>query len=263
MNLAQLTITDMTQGFFRWRLWMNMAKLEVLQKYRGSVLGPFWNTLSYLILIIAMGLIFTKLWGAEKGFYMPYLASGMLSWFFLTDLIVSGSAVFLANGGVIKQSALPYSVFALNAVTNRLILFCHHSIAFVFIAIYFQVSVNANTLLLIPGLALFLINGMCVGMALGAITCRYRDIQPLLQNILQVSFFVTPVFWSPERLGPGRSYLVDANPLFHFLSIIREPMMGIAPASLSWWVTCSITVIVFIVTLFLFGRCRKRITYWL
>lgn len=262
LRQTHLAFRDILLGFANWPIWMHMAKLELLQKYRGSVFGPLWNTFSFLILTLAMGYVFGALWGEKGETYMPYLASGMLCWYLLTDLINTGSAVFLTNSGIIKQSALPYSVYVLSVVVGKFALFIHHIVAFILIALYFQVQMNANTWMVIPGIALFLLNGLWVGLFLGSITCRYRDIQPLLQNILQVSFFVTPVFWAPDRLGPKRAFLVDFNPLYHFLSVLREPMLGNAPEMISWLVVISITVLGFTGMLFFFGRCRHRIAYW-
>jgi len=100
-------------------------------------------------------------------------------------------------------------------------------------------------------------------MLLGIVCVRYRDVQQLVTTILQVSMFVTPVFWRPEQLGGELRFVVQFNPLYHFVEVLRAPMLGQFATAETWYVVAGMAVAGWTVVFFLFGRCRGRIPYWL
>jgi lipopolysaccharide transport system permease protein len=125
------------------------------------------------------------------------------------------------------------------------------------------VAANAATLLVFPGLLLFCVNAVWVVLLLGLACVRYRDIQQLVTTLLQVSMFVTPVFWQPAQLGGDLQFVVQFNPLYHFIEIVRAPLLGrIAPAE-TWYVVAGMAVAGWAVVFFMFSRFRRRIPYWL
>jgi lipopolysaccharide transport system permease protein len=75
--------------------------------------------------------------------------------------------------------------------------------------------------------------------------------------------FVTPIFWAPEQLGARFSQYVDFNPLYHYVDIIRSPLLGRAPAMLSWEMVVAGTLVGWALTLFVYSRFRRRLPYWL
>ena len=79
---------------------------------------------------------------------------------------------------------------------------------------------------------------------------------------MRISFFVTPILWMPEML-PNRAVFVDFNPFFHYLELVRAPLLGNVPQATSWFTVAGITVFGWLITLELFRRYRGRIAYWL
>jgi len=126
-----------------------------------------------------------------------------------------------------------------------------------------DVAVNAATLLVFPGLLLFCANAVWVVLLLGIACVRYRDIQQLVTTLLQVSMFVTPVFWQPAQLGGDLQFVVQFNPLYHFIEIVRAPLLGRVATAETWFVVAGMAVAGWVVVFFLFSRFRRRIPYWL
>jgi ABC-type polysaccharide/polyol phosphate export permease len=69
------------------------------------------------------------------------------------------------------------------------------------------------------------------------------------------------VFWHPQTLGVER-WVVDANPLFAALDVIRSPLLGVAPSPYSWPVLLTTTVLGCAISFLFFARWRARISYW-
>ena len=96
-------------------------------------------------------------------------------------------------------------------VWRNLIIFAHNIFIFVGMGIYAGVPVTAASLLVVPGLILTCLNGIWMATILGVVCARYRDLQQVVGSLMQVSMFVTPIFFTRDQLGPRFSRFVDFN----------------------------------------------------
>jgi ABC-type polysaccharide/polyol phosphate export permease len=111
------------------------------------------------------------------------------------------------------------------------------------------------------GLALIALNGAACGMILGVLSARFRDIPPIVSNAVQLIFFITPVLWRPENLK-SRVWVVDWNPLYYLLEIVRRPLVGESPPLSFWAIAIGFTIASLAVGFSLFARFRGRVAYW-
>jgi ABC-type polysaccharide/polyol phosphate export permease len=148
-------------------------------------------------------------------------------------------------------------------VWRNVIVFFHNLSVYVLISVYAGVSITWATLLAVPGLLLLCLNGLWIAILVGAVCARYRDVQQLVSNLLQISLFLTPIFWSADQLTGRASMLADYNPLYYLIAIVREPLMGKAPETLHWVVVAVVTLLGWTLTIHVMGKFRHRIVYWL
>jgi ABC-type polysaccharide/polyol phosphate export permease len=215
------------------------------------------------IFVGAMGFLFSNLWRLDVDDYLPFLATGFIAWLPVSAIIAESGAAFIAAEGLLRQMHKPYTLFICVVICRNMVLFAHHLSVYVVLVVLFGVPVNWNTLLVLPGLIFVCANGLWVGLLVGAVCARYRDVQPLIASILQLLLFVTPIFWPPELLAKRGVLLVDVNLFYHFVSVVRAPLLGQAPAALSWYAVAGTTVIGWAATLLMFQRIRPRLAYWL
>jgi lipopolysaccharide transport system permease protein len=97
---------------------------------------------------------------------------------------------------------------------------------------------------------------------LGILCARYRDVLPIVGNLLQVAFFFTPIMWSKELLK-DRAWVADYNPLHHLIQIVRAPILGQQIEIQSWVWSLGMLLIGFAAAQYLMVRCRNRVPYWL
>jgi lipopolysaccharide transport system permease protein len=95
------------------------------------------------------------------------------------------------------------------------------------------------------------------------VCARYRDVEQLVASGLQIALFATPIFFAPEQLGPRFGRLVDYNVFYHAVEIVRGPLLGRAPDVWSWGVTVFVLIAGWTLTLWFYGRFRRRVPYWL
>ena len=132
---------------------------------------------------------------------------------------------------------------------------------FVIVAVIFGVWPGWTGLLALPGLALLCLNCIWVGLFLGIVSTRFRDVPPIVASVVRILFFVTPIIWMPE-LALGRALVLDFNPFFHLIELVRAPLLGKAPGMLSWVAVLGIALAGWTLTFEFFRRYRWRIAYW-
>jgi ABC-type polysaccharide/polyol phosphate export permease len=252
---------DLAEGTTRSWMWLAMAMEDIRMRYQGSLLGPFWLTISMAIMIAAMGLIYARMFHQEIDRYLPFLTVGLVIWNFISTVITEGCQTFLSAQNIITQVRMPFSIHAWRTVYRNLIVLAHNMVIVPFVLVAFKVPVGWSVISIIPALALLTINGIWISILLGMISARYRDVPPIVMNFVQVLFFITPIFWPPEALGIWMQAL-PLNPLFAAVDVVRAPLLGDSPLKYSWSVLTAVTIVGSVVTFWLFARFRSRIAYW-
>jgi len=258
---AMLALLDVTDGARAWHLWGLLGWQDIRQRYRRSKIGPFWLTISMGVMVGAMGMLYAGLFKIDIADYLPFIALGFIVWGLISGLIIDGCAAFIGAEGIIKQVGLPLSVHVYRVVWRNLIVFAHNILIFFVVAVLFSIWPGWAGLLAVPGLALLCLNGVWAGLLLGLVSARFRDVPQIVASVVQVAFFLTPIIWKPSLLS-GRTVILDLNPFFHFLELVRAPLLGQVPDLASWLVTLGITVGGWLVTLVMYRRYRQRIAYW-
>lgn len=260
-NLA-LALNDLFRAMRDFRVWSVLAWQEIRQRYRRSTLGPFWLTISTGFMIAAMGPLYSRLFGQSIGDYFPYLASGFVVWLLLSNIANDACTVFISAENVIKQIKLPLSLHVFRTVARNILTFGHNLVVIALVMIFFPPRLSLEMLLVIPGIFLVAINGVWINLLLGMVCARFRDIPPIISSLVQVAFFLTPVMWHPDMLGKHQ-WAATINPLFHFVEIVRQPLIGGHVRLLTWAIILGITLAGSILTLLVFSRFRARIAYWI
>lgn len=253
---------DLRAGTSRSWMWTALALQDIKLRYRGSVLGPFWLTISTLVMVAAIGAIYSRLFGMDLTTYLPYLAIGLIIWQFVSSLITEGCDTFLRVESVIQQIPIPFSIHAYRGVCRNLIVLAHSFVIIPIVLLVFPQHLDWRALESVLGLALLAVNGFWVSILLGMVSARFRDIPPIVANFLQVLFFVTPVFW-PIEAAKEWTPVLALNPAFAAIDVIRAPLLGQPVMPSSWIILSAATVLGCAATFALFARFRTRIAYWI
>jgi ABC-2 type transport system permease protein len=257
---------DLVAGFGKRELWLHLGWQDIKQRYRRSVLGPIWITIATGATAVAMGLLYSTLFKLPLAEHLPYITLGLIVWGLISASILEGAEVFVANEGLIKQLPTPLSVHVYRLVWRQLLLFGHNIVIYVIIAIIYPKPWVWKDLAVIPAMALLVLNMIWVSICFGILATRFRDIGPLLNSIVQLLFFMTPIIWNESTLqqqGVGQyATIVELNPLLHYLDIVRAPLLGADQEVRHWVVVLVLTVIGWIVAAFAMRQYRARVPYW-
>jgi lipopolysaccharide transport system permease protein len=237
---------------------------DVRHRYKRSSLGAFWLTISTGVMIATMGVIFSKIFHSSLREFLPFLALGMIFWGFISQCLTEGCQCFIIAQPIIKQLNIPLFVHVCRLIWKNIIIFAHNLVIFPIVLLVVWQPVTWVALLSIPGFVLMIINLTWVTLLLGILCARYRDMQPIINSILQILFYLTPIMWMPNRLSAHASlYLIDPNPMYHLLSIVRSPLLGEMPTATNWMVSITLALCGWCLTIIIYTRYRHRIAYWL
>jgi lipopolysaccharide transport system permease protein len=260
---------DLMATIVRWRTWALMAGQDILLRYRRSVLGPFWISISMAGLILAIGYLYSAVMGLQIVSYLSYLGLGLLAWNFLSSLIHDGCNIVIEAEGHLRSVAIPTPVLAARMVYRNLIIFLHNAIVvgllLVFLARY-GLRLSPMAPLSLVGILIYLLIGYFTAIALGPLCARFRDVPQVINNVLQVAFFLSPIMWGVGMsLAGPRALFKHANPFNHLLQVVRGPILGGAEAATvtNWVVSLSILGVVFVIALTTLALSRRRIYLWL
>jgi ABC-type polysaccharide/polyol phosphate export permease len=256
-------IEDIVQGLQAFDMWGRLGWRDTKRRYRRTLIGPFWTTLSLSIFVIVLGVVWSHLWNLDPKLYMPFLTSGMITWIMISTIVSEGCTTFLTGEVLIKQLRIPYTLLACTVVWRNFIVFVHNISIYVLVCLYAGVQMSWAMLLIVPGIALVCVNAAWMVLMIAIACARFRDIQQLILSIMQVAMFVTPIFWSPDQLRGRVGFIVDYNLLFHLVEVVRSPLMGRAPGWLTWVMVSIAAIFGWALTLYVYARFRRRIPYWL
>jgi len=255
-------LADVADTLRSHRIWVMLANQDVRQRYRRSVLGPFWITLSAVVSIVALALVYTQIFKVPPAEYLVFLTTGFVAWMFISSLFIESCTVFIAAEGIIRQVNLPLGIHVFRMVWRSLISLGHNLVIVVLVLLYMGASWNLSMLAIVPGLLITMIGALALGYLLGSLGTRYRDIPPIMNSLVQVLFYVTPVIWPPKLLQ-GNEHLLTFNPFYYFLEILRLPMMGQWPPAEMWLAASAMTIVLVIAAVAFMARYRWRVAYWI
>lgn len=258
---------DLVDGWKSDQLWLQLGWQDIKQRYRRSTLGPFWITIATGVMAVALGLLYSLLFKEELSYFLPHVTLGLILWGFIAGCIQDGAQVFIANEGLIKQLPAPLSVHVYRLVWRQTLFLAHNMIIYIIMLIIFRPHLGWDALLFFPALLLFLLNGVWVAMFFGIISTRFRDVAPLVDSLVQLCFYMTPIVWTTHTLYANetmsqRARLAEINPLYHYLEIIRSPLMGIDVPAYHWYIVLGFTVVGWGLMLLVMKKARGRVSYW-
>jgi ABC-2 type transport system permease protein len=260
---------DLRRGWDQRQLWGHLGWQDIRQRYRRSVLGPVWITISMAVTAVALGILYSGLFDIELERLMPHILVGFIVWAFISGVISEGAEVFIANEGLIKHLPAPLSVHVYRLVWRQLLFLAHNMIVYLVMLLIFPQPLKWTAIAVVPAIVLLAVNGAWVALLVGVITTRFRDILPITQSIVQLMFFLTPIVWvydelvqSPNPAIAERARLVEFNPFLHYLEIVRRPLLGQDQLLRHWIIVLIITVVGWALTMFVLKRYRSRVSYW-
>ncbi|HHF0526675.1 TPA: ABC transporter permease [Legionella anisa] len=249
--------------FVEWPIWFMLGTQDIKLRYRFSSIGPFWITINMAITVYSMSFLYSHLFKVKLEDYLPYLTSGIICWSFLSNLFIEGSNAFIEASNYIKNQEIFVSHFLMRLFLRNIIIFAHNLLVYLPIIFLFNIGISFKIVMIIPGLLLIGLNAVFWGTLLAVITTKYRDFGQIVNNLIQIAFFLTPIMWLPNLLPSEFQWLIHYNPLNQFLNLIRAPLMNTWIDLPNLYMVVLISFLGFILYGIVLRRYKNYIVFWL
>lgn len=260
---VQMAFRDLRSSAERIDLAWSLAWHDVVSRYRGSILGPLWITLSMGLMVLGIGFLWGELFRVSVHDFIPFVALGIVFFGTVTGTINEGCDTFVQAAGMLSQTSLPMFTFVWRTVFRNLINLGHHLVIVLGVLAYFGLWRTANYPAAILGLIFLVANVAWISMLVAIISARFRDIPQIVGAITQAAALMTPVFWLPDRISPAHRAILDLNPFYHLLQAVRAPLMGVGVEPHTYLVLAIMAAAGWTLVFSLFANTRRRIVHYL
>jgi len=253
-------------GAFRvWPLVVEMARRDVVGRYRGSVFGLLWSFFNPVFMLIvytfAFGVLFKSRWPGfsdDKFGYAVVLYSALLVFNFFTECVNRAPSLILQNANYVKKVVFPLEILPVVALISSLFHFIVGVCVWLIAHVVFIGSLNASLLFLPFGmLPLVLFTSGC-SWFLSALGVYLRDVGQVVGVITSALIFLAPVFYPLDSVPVGIRFAIQLNPMTYFVELFRGFMVyGRLPDLLQWATITLISAIFAVLCLRWFRFVRK------
>lgn len=247
--------------FLRQLTSLTFANMKA--RYRKTIAGFIWVILNPIILYSVQSIVFRKILKIDVPDYALFLMGGLLPWIFITNTMEMSIPYLFASHNLLKG-------FKVNAFLLILCQVCDNFFNFIvaFLLVLIPVSMNsvdsgtAYHLLPLPIIVLFIAIASVSSMA-SLMNVFYRDTRFILSFILNIMYFITPIFYPVEFVPTEYRWVIDINPLFYLVEAFRSAVYNYHP--LVFWPALGKATLVslgFALASYLYWRKRKNDLYY-
>ncbi|CFQ42472.1 ABC-2 [Yersinia frederiksenii] len=257
-----LVINDLLKSLHHLPLIFHMAYSDTKARYKRSMLGPLWLTLGAAVGVVGLGLVWSQLLHQERSELIPSLTVGLLLWQFISGCVIESTSTFVRQSQIIRNLQLPFFIHPIQLIVRQSITLAHNLIVLVVVLIIYPQNLGLVSLLSIVGFLIVLINLLWISVMLSMIGARFRDVEQIVQALMPIIFFLTPVLYKAGHAGVNQA-IIWLNPFTYFITLVRDPLFGNIPGIFVYQITLGMAIIGWSLTLVVFNRYAPRIAFWI
>jgi len=214
------------QNLFKYKdLFLLLITQDIKLKYKNSVLGVFWSMLNPLLMMIVFSIVFMAIFKNDIPNFPVYVLIGRVMYQFFSEATNFSMTAIQSNADLIKKVYVPRYYFPLSRVVSTMIIS-----AMSFIPVFLMMLITGmtfswtNLFIFIPIIYLFFITAG-IGLLLAALNVFFHDVKHFYSIVLMVLMYLTPIFYPASIIPEKYMVLVQLNPLYHVVVIIRDMLM--------------------------------------
>ena len=213
-------------------LLYNLVHRDLTVRYKRSILGALWTLLHPLLLTGILVIVFSHIFRFDIEHYEIYLLSGLLPWTFFAQTTVSSMAATAWNGPLMKRVRVPKSIFTLSTTISGLINLAISYLPLVGIMVINGIKFKPAMLFLPVSVAILAVFTFGLSLMLSTISIYFVDVREMFAVALTALMYLTPIIWPLKIVPPRFQQIIQANPMYYFVEMVRIPLhAGIIPSA--------------------------------
>ena len=242
-------------------VWLLMAKYDIVARYRRTAFGPWWITLGTGFSLLCMGFVWSFLFKMEVKELLPYLSIGFVFWVFISSVIMESPLLLVSSSAILKTIKISPIVFVFTSILRNFIILLHNLVIIVIVLLVFRLKISFVVFLLVPGILLVFVAAFFCSLILSFLGARLRDLSHIVSSLMTFIFLLTPIMWKIDMLPEKAKYIAYLNPITHFITILREPLLNRVPNLVYYYGAFSIVGVLGILAVVCYKKLSKKIIY--
>ncbi len=216
----------------RRRLITAMAAREVRVQYVGASLGLLWTLIHPIVMISVFWFVFSVGFKARPLNNVPFvvwLTAGLAPWYLFSEIISGSTSIIIAHAHLVKKTIFPAQILPVVKILSSLV--THGIFLLVLLALLLFQQMEFSFYFIQTAYYLFcmLIFALGIGWALSALNVFVRDVAQLVAVVLQVGFWMTPIFWDISMMPSRIQWFLKLNPVYYIIQGYRDSFINFQP----------------------------------
>ena len=233
-------------------IWVFYSHKNIILKYRGTILGPFWNVINSIFLISVLSLSYFLFLNPDNFENFIYrLSISVFLWLFISNSLNGFSSLLDDKKNLLSEKKIDLKNFVCENIYTNFIIFLHSFPIILILLFVSDFKFQLSLLFTILGLLIVLINLILIGYLITIMSALYKDVKKILENLVYAFFFATPIIWSENMVSAQIQKILIFNPFYHFIVLFRNPLMNDIDKNFyqSFFISLLIILVVFFIDL--------------
>ena len=251
---------QLVKNLYQYReLLKSNVKKEIRGKYKGSFLGVLWSFVNPLLQVLVYAIVFPYIMRVKTDNYLEYLIIGIIPWTFFTTVISQGIITIRMNSGIIKKVYFPREILPISVAASGLVNFLISCIIILLFCIFGGIGVSWH-LILLPVIAIIqFVFTLGLVFALCAINIYIKDTEYIVQFIVNMLFYATPILYPVTLFPAGIRWILYLNPMTSIVEFYRDIFMYHTWPNISSLLLLVLSsLVIFFIGLLIFRKLEKR-----
>lgn len=225
MQSVKMFIAFLTEILSRRHILYELTKRDFKAVYLGSYLGMVWAFLLPLAMTLIFWLVFQVGFNSQPvgGYpYILWLVCGMFPWFFFNECVTNGTNSIVQNAFIVKKVVFSIGILPIIKLLSSLVI--HLFFVLLIIAMFLYYGYPPDIYLLQVPYYVFAAIVLLLGITwlTSSVVIFFKDLKPLITILLQMGFYLTPIFWNLKMLPEEYQAVISFNPVFYIVEGYRD-----------------------------------------
>jgi len=238
--------------------------MELVLNYRRTTFGPLWLSIYMGFLVFSITYVYASLFGQDQAGYSSYVFTGIVAWTWVQSLLTESGNSFIQNSHLIKNTNFEKEIFIWISCIRFLIIFFHNVVWIFFFYLFNIIKFDLyNFLFLIPSLIIIFFISIPFTYIMSILFTKFRDLQKFASSLAFILMLITPIFWKPNQISIDKSIIIDFNPFFWMIELIRTPLLSGVPVFSFYINSLILLLILWLFSFLAFRFFNKKIIFWI
>ncbi|MGH8622308.1 MAG: ABC transporter permease [Burkholderiales bacterium] len=204
--------------------FLYLVRVNLQLRYQRTALGFVWTLLNPLVTMAITAIVFSMVFRMEVKGYAVFLIAGTLPWLCFSSTLLQSVTVFIHNEGLIKKVYVPKLIFPTAVAASVLVDSLLSAVALLAILIVLGAKISVHLLFLPAAYLLLFPFALAVGLVASIVTVYIRDLQYIMNHLLQLAYFLTPILYPLDMIPQKFHALYALNPMVFYVELFRAPI---------------------------------------